>query len=128
MESEVRIERTDDLVEVRVSGTLTRKAYEDFVPLLEEAIQQHGKLRVLFIMDNFHGWTAGGLWEELGYDLKHFRDIRRLGLVGEKAWQHAMTVFCRPFTAAEIKYFPLAELEAAREWLRRPLKSAKRDS
>ncbi len=117
MESQVQFEAMDDLVEIRVSGKLTREIYEEFVPLLEERIREHGKLRVLFIMEDFHGWTAGALWDDIKFDVKHFRDIARVAIVGEKKWQHGMSVFCKPFTAAKLEYFPMPELERAREWL-----------
>lgn len=120
MENRVRVEASGDLVEVHVSGKLTSEMYEEFVPLLEQEIRDHGKLRMLFVMRDFHGWTAGALWDDLKFDLRHFKDIRRLAIVGEKKWQHGMAVFCTPFTTAKIKYFELSELEAARAWLREP--------
>jgi len=118
MQDHVRIEASDDLVEIEITGKLTKQMYEDFVPLLDQAVRDHGKLRVLFVMRDFHGWTAGALWEDVKFDLGHFRDISRLALVGDKKWQHGMAVFCRPFTTAEVKYFPSLGLEAAREWLK----------
>lgn len=105
------------VIEVTVSGKLTRDAYEDFVPRTEAAIEKYGKIRVLFIMLGFEGWTAGAIWEDLKFDLKHFADIERLAIVGETKWERGMSVFCRPFTTAAIQYFELGDLEKAREWL-----------
>lgn len=120
MQNRVRVETTGDLVEVHVQGTLTHEAYQAFVPVLEAGVREHGKLRILFVMRDFHGWTAGALWDDLKLDLKHFRDVRRLALVGETKWQHGMSLFCKPFTTAKVRYFPSEELEAARAWLREP--------
>jgi hypothetical protein len=106
------------ILEVRATDKLTRADYEEFVPEFERLIAQHGKLRVLFEMRDFHGWKAGALWEDIKLDLEHFADIERLALVGEKAWQKGMSVFCKPFTSAEVRYYELDELERAREWLR----------
>ena len=61
---------------------------------------------------------AGALWDDIKFDLKHFADIERLAIVGEKAWEKGMSVFCRPFTAASIRYFDRAAVEEARGWLR----------
>ena len=124
MENQVQIETSGDLIEVRVHGKLTKETYEELVPVFEAGIREHGKVRVLFVMHDFHGWTAGALWEDLKFDLKHFRDIRRLAIVGEKKWQHGMAVFCRPFTTAKIQYFLAHEVERAREWLREPAHTA----
>jgi len=117
MKNEVHVETTGSLLEVRVGGKLTREMYAVFVPRVEEEIRKHGKLDMLFVMKDFHGWTAGALWDDLKFDLKHFSDIRRLAIVGETKWQKGMAVFCRPFTTAKIRYFPTTEVEEARRWL-----------
>ena len=42
-------------------------------------------------MKDFHGWDAGALWEDIKFDLKHFSDIERVAMVGEKKWQKGMS-------------------------------------
>ena len=37
-------------------------------------------------MTGLHGWDAGALWEDIKFDIKHFADIERLAMVGEKKW------------------------------------------
>jgi hypothetical protein len=68
------------VVTVRASDKLTREDYEHFVPVFERLIAQHGKIRVLFDLHDFHGWKAGALWEDMKFDVKHFRDIERLAI------------------------------------------------
>lgn len=102
---------------VHVSGKLAKADYLHFVPEFERLVKQHGHLRVLFDMTGFHGWTAGALWEDIKFDLKHFADIERLAMVGEKKWQHGMATFCKPFTKATIQYFDHADAAAAHKWL-----------
>jgi SpoIIAA-like len=113
------------VLEVRVVGKLTKEAYETFVPAVDAQIKQYGKLRILFVMQDFHGWTAGALWEDLKFDVTHWKDIERLAVVGDKKWEKGMAAFCKPFTKAEIRYFDLAQLEQAREWLQRESAPAK---
>ena len=71
-------------------------------------------------MFDFHGWNAGALWDDLKFDLKHFSDIERLAIVGDKAWEKGMSVFCRPFTTATIRYFDRSAIEDARQWVAAP--------
>ena len=113
----VRDQVVGNVVEVSVSGKLAKEDYEHFVPLMEEAIRQHGKVRLLVIMHDFHGWSAGALWQDIKFDVKHFNHIERLALVGESKWEHGMSVFCKPFTTATIRYFDQADVEAARDWI-----------
>lgn len=105
------------LLHVKVTGKLTKEAYETFAPVVDEQIREHGKVRILFEMHDFHGWTAGALWEDIEFDFKHWKDIERLAIVGESKWEEGMSVFCKPFTSAKIQYFDHTKLEAAQKWL-----------
>jgi hypothetical protein len=107
----------EKVIEVEISGKLTKDAYQEFVPQTEAAIREHGKVRMLVIMHDFHGWTAGALWEDIKFDFKHFSHIEKLAIVGETKWEHGMAVFCKPFTTATVKYFDSAQLDAARDWI-----------
>ena len=105
------------VLEIHLTGKLVKADYAQFVPAVEEAVEKHGKIRILVEMHNFHGWTAGALWQDIKFDAKHFRDIERVAMVGEKHWQRGMAAFCKPFTAAEIRYFERPVIEKARAWL-----------
>ena len=105
------------VLEVGLTGKITAEDYSHFVPVVERLVKAHGKIRMLVEMHDFHGWTAGALWEDIKFDVKHFSDIERVAMVGESQWQHGMAVFCKPFTAAEVRYFDRTEIEQARAWL-----------
>ena len=115
----VQLNETDSgkVLEVKVSGKLTHEDYAHFVPEFERLVKEHGKIRVLFEMVDFHGWTGGALWDDIKFDLRHFSDIDRLAMVGDKKWEKGMSLFCRPFTTAAIQYFDQAAGDAARSWL-----------
>lgn len=105
------------VLEVHVHGKLSHDDYRRFVPEFERLIQQHGKIRVLFEMSQFHGWEARALWDDIKFDWKHFADIERLAMVGDQKWEKWMAGFCRPFTTARIRYFDHGHEDAARAWL-----------
>ena len=117
MSIELEEKNAGRIVEVKASGKLTKEDYRDFVPEVERRVRQYGKIRILFDMHDFHGWTASALWQDLKFDLKHFRDIERLAVVGERKWEKGMAAFCKPFTTAEIRYFDQAQIDQARTWL-----------
>ena len=110
-------ENNGTMLVVHVSGKLVKTDYDQFVPEFERLVRRHGKLRVLFDMTGFHGWEAGALWADTKFAIKHFADIERLAMVGEKRWQHGMATFCKPFTKASIRYFDHADAAEARNWL-----------
>lgn len=103
---------------VQVSGKLTHADYQHFVPEFERLAKIHGKIRVLFEMVDFHGWEIAAMWDDMKFESKHFADIERLAMVGDKAWEKGMALFCKPFTTAKIKYFDSSARVAACEWLK----------
>lgn len=117
MSVEIREEAGARIFAIKLSGKLTRQDYEHFVPEIESRINQHGKLRMLVEMHDFHGWELAALWQDIKFDVKHFAHIERLALVGEKKWEAGMAAFCKPFTTAKIRYFDVAQYDDAIAWL-----------
>jgi hypothetical protein len=111
-------ENNGKLLIIHVSGKLVKADYEQFVPEVDRLVRLHGKLRMLFDMTDFHGWEASAAWEDFKFGIKHFSNIERLAMVGEKQWQHGMATFCKPFTEAEVRYFDHADTAEAGKWLR----------
>ncbi len=107
-----------DIVEVTLSGKLEKEDYEAFVPEIERRVAVHGKLRMLVAMVDFHGWEIAALWEDIKFDFKHHADIEKLAILGDSKWEEGMAKFCKPFTRADVKFFPLAERPVAEAWLR----------
>ena len=118
-ENKLEIESEGNLLKVHVEGKLTTDSYEEMVPAINKLIEEHGKLRILFEMHDFHGWTLGAMWEDFKFDLAHWKDIERLAIVGESKWEKGMAVFCNPFTKAKIQYFDVALKDDAVAWITR---------
>jgi hypothetical protein len=117
MSVEMKEDAGGRILELKLSGKLNKADYDEFVPEVEWAVNEHGKIRMLVRMTDFHGWTAGALWEDIKFDLRHFADIELLALVGESKWQAGMAVFCKPFTKARIRYFDTSRLDEAERWI-----------
>ncbi len=109
---------------IKVSAKLSKEDYQQFVPTVERLIKKHGKLRMVFEMHDFHGWEMSALWEDIKFDVKHFRDIERLAVVGERKWEAGMAAFCKPFTTAKIQYFDQTKSGDAWTWIRSDLPTA----
>jgi hypothetical protein len=102
---------------VRAIGKLVKADYPPFVAEFERRVQKPQKQHVLFDMTGLQGWDAGAAWEDLKFDVKHFADIDRLAMIGDKKWQHGMAIFFKPFTKAATRYFDGTESAEARKWL-----------
>ena len=117
MPVEVQVPEEGNVLRIRVSGKLTKEDYDQFVPPTEEFIGEQGKIRVLFEMHDFHGWEVAALWEDIKFDVHHWRDIERLAMVGETKWEKGMAAFCKPFTTAKIQYFDVSQADEAQAWI-----------
>ncbi len=105
------------MLTVNASGKLSAEDYETLEPGVDKLIEASGKIKILFVMHDFHGWDLGAVWEDIKFATKHCRDIEKVAMVGEKAWEKWMATICKPFTMSSIKYFEAGEDDAARQWL-----------
>lgn len=101
----------------KLSGKLHDEDYKHFVPLVDAAIAQQGKVRMLAQFHDFHGWDLHALWDDTKFSTTHCSKIERIALVGEKKWEEYMAKVCKPFTMAKIEYFDAAKIEDAWKWL-----------
>ena len=117
MSVELRAEEGTNILDITLSGKLTREDYASFVPEVERLIKEHGKLRMVCRLKDFHGWTMGALWEDMKFDWRHFSDFERIAFIGDKRWEAGMATFCKPFTKATLRYFDVADAAKAVEWI-----------
>jgi hypothetical protein len=116
----VQLEEKDDrrILEIRVTGKLTHRDYQRFVPEFDRLVKRRGKIRLLFEMSDFHGWEPQAAWDDLKLGVKHFADIERIAMVGDKEWEQWIAAFWRPFTKAKVRYFESDAIAQARNWLK----------
>jgi len=107
----------DNILTMQLSGKLTKDDFDVFVPELERMIKDHSCIRLLVTLDDFHGWTTAAAWEDGKFGLRHYSDIERMAIVGDKRWEQGMALLLKPFTKAKVKYFDMTELDAANRWI-----------
>ena len=106
-----------NVIGFRLSGKLHDEDYKVFVPELEALIEREGKIRMLVQLEDFRGWDLHAAWDDIVFDIKHYDDLERIALVGEPGWNEWMVKLSKPFTASEIMFFPIDEIDAAWDWL-----------
>ncbi len=102
----------------KISGKLHDEDYKKFVPLID-AVAGSGTVRVLAWFEDFHGWDLHALWDDIKFATTHCTKIERVAMVGDRKWEAWMATVCKPFTAATLRYFDKAEIDAAWAWLTR---------
>jgi len=106
-----------NILHVRITGKFEKEDYDIFVPVVENMIAQHGRIRILLELRDFKGWTAGAAWEDTKFGIKHFNDIEKLAILGDRKWENGMELFCKVFTTAKVKLFTPEESADAEKWL-----------
>lgn len=112
------ISEEGDLVRVDVSGKLTQEDYDALIPSWEATIARHGSMRMLLVMEDFHGWDPGAAWDDFHFGITHASKVKRIAMVGEKAWQEWMAKVGSFFLRDAVKYFDRSELAEAERWVR----------
>jgi hypothetical protein len=110
-------QKSDNVLGFKMSGKLHDEDYKIFVPLVDNAIAAHGKVRMLALFHDFHGWDIPAMWDDIKFATTHCTKIERIALVGDKTWEKWMTLVCKPFTLAKIKYFDVSQMAAAEQWI-----------
>ena len=105
------------IVTLVIEGKLEKADYEAFTPQLEQYLAREDKIRLMVELRDFKGFSPGAMWEDAKFGAKHFNDIDRLAVVGDKAWERAMTAFAKPFTTAKVRYFDESQRQEARRWI-----------
>jgi hypothetical protein len=117
-------ESSGRVIGFRLSGKLTDDDYKGFLPQLEEAIEEHGQIRLLWVLEDFHGWEPKAAWDDYKYGMKYKDDMERLAMVGENRWEEWMTKLAKPFMrGVEIKYYDHSQIQEAWGWLREGVES-----
>ena len=106
------------IVHVRVSGKLTQEDYEKLIPTWQRVIARAGAMRLLLVMEDFHGWEIGAAWDDLRFEIEHRQSVERVAMVGDKAWEKWMIKIGALFAPDLVKYFDASEIAEAEKWVR----------
>ncbi|MEE8104069.1 MAG: STAS/SEC14 domain-containing protein [Planctomycetota bacterium] len=111
-----------NIIEFVIEGKATK---DELVPLLDATnavIAEHGKVRMLKQIRGPALVTIelSAFWENLRWGFKNLKNIERVAGVADQEWIGKITKIVDPLFSAEMCFFPTAEIDAARAWLREP--------
>lgn len=111
-------DKSSGLIELTVDGPIHQADYEAAVAAVEELLQTHDKLNAIEVVKEI-GWVDFGVWwKDLVFHLTHRNIFHRAAVVSDHGWIGPMTRFFAPLYPAELRSFPLDQLEEARAWAR----------
>ncbi|MBK0402025.1 STAS/SEC14 domain-containing protein [Adhaeribacter sp. BT258] len=107
----------ENLIALKISGTLTKADYDRIKPTLETRIRQFGKIKLYAEIEHLGLPTLPAIWEDLKMDIKHYNDFSHVAIIGEPEWLAAITKLVSPLVPAEIRVFKSEERNDALNWL-----------
>lgn len=116
----IQIEEKENIIYSIAEKELKDEDYQKLVPLLREKVKKYGMIRWYFEMRNFKGWSLSAMWQDLKFDAKNAENLEKIAMVGDKNWEEKLTRLMKPFTRADVKFFPLEEKEQAKAWISKP--------
>ena len=109
----------DNVVGVVAKGEVTADDYrERLAPAVEQALAEHEKVRLLYVLGaEFRGFSGGAMWEDGKLGLGHIGRWERIAVVAQEAWvRHAVNAFGY-LIPGEVKVFDLADEADAAAWV-----------
>ena len=106
---------------MKIGGRVTKEDYDQFIPAMEEAIEEYGKISVLVEIEHITGVDPGAMWEEIKFDVHHLKHIERFAVVGDARWEERSVRIMDPFIKAQCKFFRKEDEDEAWRWLREGL-------
>ncbi len=106
------------IISLKFKEKLDRKDYEMFVPMIESQMKNNAPIRIIVELIEFKGWTAGALWKDTKFSARHYKDIEKLAIVGDKKWEKGINVFFKPFAGTAVRYFEPQAIDQAWEWIK----------
>lgn len=117
----------DNLVAIKVGGTLTAHDYEtELIPKLDGLLSKHAKINIVFVMDEtFSGWSMDAAWDDASYALKHRLQFDRIAVVGGPAWVGWCMRAGAFLMSGEMRNFAGGQFEEALRWANPDLRNSK---
>lgn len=108
------------IVELRVSGRVSRQDYDSVAEPLQRFIDTHGTIRLMEVIESFEGFDPATLLPGLRFDMKNIRHVSHAAVVSDIGWIGPLSKAAGALISTRLRTFDLAQEEAARAWLRTP--------
>ncbi len=102
----------------KFSGELMDNEYKGFVAEVEAIIADHGKTRLLMVVDYPQEFDLKTAWDDLVFWIKHIKNIERLAIVGQKEWEKWLELLEKPLIHTNVKYYKTSNIEDAWNWIK----------
>lgn len=109
----------ENVLAVSASGKITKEDYEEvLIPLLEDKLEKHGKIRMLYqLAPGFSGFTPGAMVDDARVGIRHLTAFEKVAVVSDAEWMLAAARVFGFLIPCPVKTYRNEEFEAAKEWV-----------
>ena len=108
---------TETCLAVRFSGKVTGEEYGQFLNAVDERLKAGEKVSLVLVLSGFEFYgDFAAAKKDFKFGFGEYKHIHRAAFVGDQKWIEWFARLIGPFTRAEEKHFPEAQLEAASSW------------
>ncbi|MGY4710414.1 STAS/SEC14 domain-containing protein [Mycolicibacterium sp. CBM1] len=109
----------DNVAAFSCHGHVSKSDYETvLIPDVEKRLARHDKVRIYYEIDpDFDGFDPGAMWDDTKLGFSHFLRWERFAVVTDIEWIKQTMKFVGYLMPGEMRAFPIAEAEKAREWI-----------
>jgi SpoIIAA-like len=95
-----------------------KEDYENvIVPAVNQAIAQHGKVRLVYVLGpKFDEYEGEAVWEDLKLGVRNPTSFERMAIVTDARWAGPAVKIFSILWPGQARAFPLSELESAKRW------------
>ena len=106
------------VIDLTVDGEITRAEYGKVIPVIEELIARHGRLRAVETVRKVGPIDWSLWWQDLKWVATHRDVIARSAVITDHGWVGPITRAAAGLFSGEMRVFPEAEADKARAWVR----------
>lgn len=107
-----------NILEFTLDGGFTREEFDVIAAKIESMLKEHSKIRLIEVVKSIGAIEPSALWEDLKFGPKHLKDFSHVAVVADQKWIEWMTKMAQVMMSAEVRTFPLSQIEEARNWIR----------
>ena len=115
---EIEHSRQDDILLIRVTGTVSRRDVDLAVPEIENALKlAEEPLKLMIRLEDFEDFEISGLWQDKMFGMPPEGAFGRIAVIGDSTLEKWGTMLAVPFAGSELRFFAQESEGAARKWL-----------
>ena len=113
------IVKEDGIVIIEPSGALVQNDFDRLTREIDAFINKEGFVKGIIIhTKDFPGWDSfGAFTHHMKFIKDHHEKVKRVAAVTDSKFMSIAPTIANHFVSAEVKHFPYADMDAAKQWI-----------